>query len=174
MARKVIDPEENWGEYVVTLYDVVERIARKFTEDEDLRQDCVQFAIMNLLKKRPSQCNKYGPYKRGEITYEVWLESLNIYLRQCAKNKILSLLHSPTHGDWYVGRTLTKVDPETGDRIKTHVGPRYSSFDDLQVNHGLDITDEGEPTWPKVTGREISESGGFRTNGGPWTIFDHE
>lgn len=157
------DPE--WQEYVVKLLPVMRRIAAKFNADQDLQADAAQFAAMHLLRKFPHQCRAYHPFLRGEITEEEWLAALDSYMRQSAKNKILTFFQSPNLGCWRTGRTVKKIDKATGKRVKVHTGPRFSSFDELHDNHGLDICDDGEITWAKVNHIALIEDCGFSTRG---------
>jgi hypothetical protein len=157
------DPE--WIKYTAGYEPVIKQIANKYTTDEHLREECEQEARMRLLTKFPYQCRAYPLYKEGTITEAQFQKALNVYLRQCIRNAILDYLNKWVTGNWYIGRTRRKFNKITGKHEKVHVSVRYASLDDLMDNHGMDINEDGEITWPEVSHDGLWEHGWGHHNG---------
>lgn len=143
------DPK--WAEYCTGLEKVIIKIAAKFTTDDALREDCAQEARIGLYTLHPSKIRLYQKYVSGEIDEKTWLKQLDKYCRNVIRNSVLSYLDSLKTGSWYMGRTRRVKNRRTGLRVKSHVGPRYSSLDELVEDSGLQIDEHGNISWEYIS-----------------------
>lgn len=143
------DPE--WAEYCLTLEKAITKIAAKFTTDEALREDCAQEARIGLYTLHPSKIRLYEKFLAGEIDEKTWKKQLDKYCRNVIRNSVLSYLDSLKTGSWYMGRTRRVKNRRTGLRVKSHVGPRYSSLDELVEDSGLQIDEHGNISWEYIS-----------------------
>lgn len=152
------DPE--WVEYIQGFETVIAQIATKYCSDHDMRLDCAQEARIALLTVKPEKVNSYPRWKAGLISDERWEKDLSAYCRMAIKFSILSFLDSPKTGNWYVGRTRRVKDPVTGEKKKQHNPARYSSYDMLVDDFGMQVDEHGEISWPEVSSDGLYEGGG--------------
>jgi hypothetical protein len=144
------DPE--WLVYCGTMLEpMVRKITKKYTTDSALREDCEQEAREAIYQIFPSKVRDWELFQSGQITAEAWNSKLKSYCQNTIRNAILSYLDSPKTGSWYIGRTRRVKNNQTGLREKVRVGARYSSFDELTENHGLQVDEFGEISWDKVS-----------------------
>lgn len=166
----VWNEDPKWISYTYKFEQLIQAISAKYTCDEHLREDCQQEARIALLTIFPSQVRAYAAYSNGDIPKKQWENHLDSYCRNVIRNSILSYLDSLKTGCWYIGRTRRVISKVTGEREKVHLLPRYSSFNQLQEEHGLDIDTEGELSWPKVNHISLTEGGGFQNSGLNWSV----
>lgn len=143
------DPE--WMAYCASMEKPITKIVAKYTTDEALREDCAQEARIALYTLHPSKIRIYEKYLAGEIDKKTWEKQLDKYCRNCIRNSVLSYLDSLKTGSWYMGRTRRVKSRRTGLRIKSHVGPRYSSLDELVEDSGLQIDQNGNISWEHIS-----------------------
>jgi hypothetical protein len=142
----------------------IKKIANKYTTDEGLREDCEQEAREAVYQIHPEQLREFVKYQAGEMDEVSWKKRLKSYCANAARNAILSYLESPKTGNWYIGRTRRVRDRETGERRKIHVGPRYSSLDELVSEAGLQIDEAGKVSWEKPSDDGLSPIDMFEAN----------
>lgn len=143
------DPE--WATYCLELERAITKIAAKYTTDEALREDCAQEARIALYTLHPSKIRLYEKFLSGEIDEKTWKKQLDKYCRNVIRNSVLSYLDSLKTGSWYMGRTRRVKNRRTGLRVKSHVGPRYSSLDELVEESGLQIDEHGNISWEYIS-----------------------
>jgi hypothetical protein len=144
-----LDPK--WARYCESLEKAITKIAAKFTTDEALREDCAQEARIGLYTLHPSKIRLYEKFLSGEIDEKTWKKQLDKYCRNVIRNSVLSYLDSLKTGSWYMGRTRRVKNRRTGQRVKSHVGPRYSSLDELVEDSGLQIDEHGNISWEYIS-----------------------
>jgi hypothetical protein len=150
-----------WQKHVLRYEPVIQSIAAKFCEsDEDLRQDLIQDAMINLLTVRPETVKGYDEWVEGKLDDKKWQKRLDSYCGNVIRNSILSYLDSYVTGNWYIGRTRHIRDRKTGKTRKIHLPPRYSSLNTLMDEFGAQIDEEGQITW-----RENSDDGLLNNEG---------
>jgi hypothetical protein len=143
------DPK--WAKYCETLERTIVKIAAKYTTDEALREDCAQEARIGLYTLHPSKIRLYEKFISGEIDEKTWKKQLDKYCRNVIRNSVLSYLDSLKTGSWYMGRTRRVKNRRTGQRVKSHVGPRYSSLDELVEDSGLQVDEHGNISWDHIS-----------------------
>lgn len=140
-----------WVERIQQFEPIIKAIATKYCSDEDMRQDCEQEARIALLTVLPERIRGYQRYVDGEISEDEWAYRLARYCHNVIRNSILSYLDKYPTGNWYIGRTRRVVDPETGELKRIHLPPRYSSLDELMEEYALEIDEEGNLSWARVS-----------------------
>jgi len=140
-----INRSEGWEDYVLSYSGVIKAIAAKATQDEGLRQDAYQEAMIDLLCVRPEKVRAYAKYAAGEMSEEKWSKELDRYMRNVIRNSILSMLQSWNTGSWDHGRTATV------NGKKKHYPRRYSSLDQLMDDSGMDVDEDGNVSWDHVS-----------------------
>lgn len=141
------DPE--WVEYILSLTPVIQAMAAKYTTCESLREDCVNQALMELLKIFPQESNFYKEFEQGLLSEEKWKKQLDRYCRQIARNEIFTYLSAIKTGNWYIGRKKRVVDPVTKEVYYTREGARYASMEELEEHHGIQIDADKNILKPK-------------------------
>lgn len=144
------DPE--WHAYIAGYESVIAAIAAKYcSDDRDLQEDCRQEARLALLTVFPERVNGYAAYIAGELSEDAWFKNLSRYCRNAIRNSILSYLTSWKTGNWNVGRSRTIIDKVTGERTKVYQPARFSSLDALTEDSGMQIDEQGQITWDRVS-----------------------
>lgn len=143
------NPDPHWQEHVRSYERMIEKISTKYcSADDSLREDVMQEARVAVACARAEDCTAFESYLRGEITEEQWQKALLRYIHNIIRNSILSYLDSYPKGNWYIGRTRSMKDKKTGEVRKVYLPPRYSSLDFLIDEHGMQVDEHGNITWP--------------------------
>lgn len=146
------NPDPHWQEYIQRFEPEIHKIALKYmVVDEGLREDTMQEARIALATLRAEKCDQFEPYVRGEITVDQWNSALDRYCRNAIRNSILSYLDSYASGNWYIGRTRSVKDKRTGRSRKVYLPPRFSSYDELTDEYGMQVDTDGNISWPEVS-----------------------
>jgi hypothetical protein len=130
-----------WVAYCATLETLAIQLAAKYTRDEGLRECCAQEARIAIRTTFPERVRGHGT-----LDGAAWDRALRRYCATAMRNAVLSYLDPVKTGNWYIGRKR-RVRNRKGERVKAHVGPRYSSLDKLVSDHGLQIDQAGNKTW---------------------------
>lgn len=117
---------------------VIKAIARKYSPDESLLEDCWQEARMALLTVDVTKIDYYGPWRAGEISDEKWKKRVGAYCRSTIKYRILNFLNNKNTGSWQVGR----------NRKDKYIAPIFS-LDTLYEN-GMQVDTDGEVSWETI------------------------
>lgn len=149
------NPDPEWQAYIQRYEKLILQIAlKKCSYDEGIREDVMQEARIALATVFPEKIHGYAEYQSGQLTEQQWEGRLKRYCGNVIRNSILSALSSYTKGPWNMGRTRPVKDSKTGETIKVHYPPRYSSLDELVDEYGMQLDSSGNITWP-----EPSDSG---------------
>jgi hypothetical protein len=143
------NPDPKWQEHALTYERMIQKISTKYcSADDSLREDVMQEARVAIACTRPEDCEGFEQYVRGELTDLQWQKALKRYIHNIIRNSILSYLDSYPKGNWYIGRTRSMKDKKTGESRKVYLPPRYSSLDFLVDEHGMQVDEHGNISWP--------------------------
>jgi hypothetical protein len=143
------NPDPTWQQFALSYERMIQKIATKYcSSDDSLRDDVMQEARVAVACARPEKCKSHELYVRGMITENQWNDALNLYVHNTIRNSILSYLDSYPKGNWYIGRTRSLKDKKTGLSRKVYMPPRYSSLDFLVDEHGMQVDEHGNISWP--------------------------
>ena len=134
--------DEAWHRVCETYDNVLRRIAQKIsTLDEALQDDCMSEARMAIYGIRPSEVRGYDEARDGPVSVDNIPPAVDRFIRNAARNSMLSYMQSWQTGNFYVGRSYT-VYAKDGSKRKVHKPARYASIVDLQLD-GFDIDQNG-------------------------------
>lgn len=145
------NPDPRWQEYVQRFEPVITSIAFKYCADDDLREDCKNEARIALATVRPEKVDGHEAYTRGDLTDAQWEQGLKKYCHNVIRNTVLSYLDPYPTGPWDTGRTRFVRDRQTGSAKKVYLPPRYSSYDQLSDEFGMQVDNAGNISWPDAS-----------------------
>lgn len=140
------NPDPHWQKWVYDKYkSIIEKISYKYcTSDPDLREDVAQEAMIALMTIRLEDVKGYGDFQSGVLSEKEWNRKLDNYLRQVARNSVITLLTSTTAGNWYTGRKRRRKNPLTGESEYVSTPATYVPLDSiLSANNRIQIGTDG-------------------------------
>lgn len=147
-----------WAQFCAEFEPTLQKIARKFVEDPDLREDACQNARVAIYQIFPDR--DIQQLQTPGLTPEQRMHAIKKFVSNITRNRCISTVTSRSEGDWSKGISRLVYDPVTGARSKRIFPPRFESLDELTDEFGMQVDIQGNISWPEVSEEGLQSPSG--------------